>query len=99
VDEQKTSYAGEWVHIVGQIRNYENRLRLWINGKLVGDEFLMWPTGEFNQGNGGLTVGCDPMGEIDPKEISQLPFKGEIEYLRIYRQEGASEILNRGRIK
>jgi N-acetylglucosamine-6-sulfatase len=97
VDEQKTSYSGEWVHIVGQIRNFENRLRLWVNGELIGDEFIMWPTGEFQPRDGGITIGCDPTGDIDPDEISPLAFKGEIEYVRIYRQEDASEILNRGK--
>ncbi|MBT3192679.1 MAG: sulfatase-like hydrolase/transferase, partial [Verrucomicrobia bacterium] len=96
VDEQERSYAGKWVHIVGQIRNYENRLRLWVNGELVGDEFLMWPTGSFHAGNGGVTIGCDPTGKIDPEEISPLPFKGEIEYFRMYRQEDGSAIVKTG---
>jgi len=91
VDAQK-SFKGQWIHVVAQIKNFHNKMSLWVNGKLVAEENIMWPLSKMHKGVGGMTLGADPKGKIDPKEISPLKFKGDMQYFRIYRQPDASEI-------
>jgi hypothetical protein len=78
--DSQSSFAGEWVHIVAQIKNYHNKMALWVNGELVGEEQIWWPLRGLSQGVGGMTLGSDQSGKIDPKEISPLKFKGYMQY-------------------
>ena len=54
----------------------------------------MWPMHVMHPGIGGLTLGADPTGEIDPLEISPLKFEGDMQYLKIYRQADVGNIVN-----
>ena len=94
LDSQK-SFAGQWVHIVAQVRNYHNRMSLWVNGVLVAEEQVMWPIHDMHPGIGGMTLGADPSGKIDPLEISPLKFKGEIQYFRIHRQADVEDLVSK----
>jgi len=96
IDAQQ-SFAGEWVHIVAQIKNYHNRMALWVNGELVAEEQIWWPIHEMHEGIGGMTLGSDPSGKIDPREISPLKFKGDMQYFRIYRQQDATDIARKAK--
>jgi len=87
-----TSSLNEWVHIVAQIQNYHNRMKLWVNGELVKDEFMMWPIKGASRRIGGITLGADPRGKIDSLEISPTRFVGEMQYFRMYRQADANAI-------
>lgn len=93
LDSQK-SFTGQWVHLVAQIKNYHNTMSLWVNGTLVAEESIMWPMHVMHPGIGGLTLGADPTGEIDPLEISPLKFEGDMQYLKIYRQADVGNIVN-----
>jgi len=92
--DAQTSFKGEWVHIVAQMKQYHNKFSLWVNGKLIAEEQAMWPIHQVHPGIGGLTLGSDPAGKIDPKEISPMKFKGDMQYFRIYRQPDATDIVN-----
>jgi hypothetical protein len=91
--DSKHSFEGEWVHIVAQIKNFHNMMALWVNGELVAEEQIWWPILDVHQGIGGMTLGSDPSGKIDPKEISPLKFKGDMQYFRIYRQSEVTDIV------
>jgi len=88
------SFTGEWVHIVAQMKQYHNKFSLWVNGKLIAQEQAMWPIHGVHKGIGGLTLGSDPSGKIDPLEISPMKFNGDMQYFRIYRQADATDIVN-----
>jgi hypothetical protein len=70
-------------------------MSLWVNGTLVAEEQVMWPLHVMHKGIGGVTLGADPTGEIDPLEISPLKFEGDMQYLKIYRQSDATNIVNK----
>jgi len=91
--DEESSYTGEWVHLLAQIKNYHNRIALWVNGELVADELMMWPLRSFAKTQGPMTLGRDPSGNIDPLEISPLRFTGEMEYFRIYRNADIEAIV------
>ena len=92
IDAQK-SFKNEWVHLVAHVKQYHNKISFWVNGKLIAKEQMMWPIHGVHQGIGGLTLGSDPSGKIDPKEISPLKFQGDMQYFKIYRQNDASAIV------
>jgi len=96
LDSQK-SFTGQWVQIVAQVRNYHNRMSLWVNGELVAEEQILWPIHDMHKAIGGLTLGSDPSGKIDPLEISPLRFEGDIQYFRIHRQADVKNILSKAR--
>lgn len=96
--DAKTEHTDKWVYLVAQVRNHENRIRLWVNGELAGDVFMMWPFNGFMKHLGGMTLGHDPGGMIDPREISPLRFTGEMEYFRIHRETELDGILARQKI-
>jgi hypothetical protein len=95
--DSRHSFAGEWVHIVAQVKNYHNKMKLWVNGKLVAEEQIWWPIHNVHPEIGGMTLGSDPSGKIDTKEISPLKFKGDMQYFRIYRQSDATDIVKKAR--
>jgi len=68
-------------------------MALWVNGRLVAQEQLLWPIHDVHQGIGGMTLGSDPSDKIDPKEISPLKFKGDMQFFRIYRQSDVTDIV------
>ncbi len=78
---------------MAQIKNFHNMMALWVNGELVAEEQIWWPILDVHQGIGGMTLGSDPSGKIDPKEISPLKFKGDMQYFRIYRQSEVTDIV------
>lgn len=84
--------VGEWVHIVAQIQNYHNRIKLWVNGEQVKDEFMMWPLNTTSKRIGDITLGADPHGKIDPIEISPKKYAGDMQFFRIHRQADAAAI-------
>jgi len=94
LDCQK-AFSGQWVHIVAQVRNYHNRMSLWVNGTRVSEEQIMWPVHDMHAGIGGLTLGADPSGQIDPAAISPLRFEGDIQYFKIYRQADVESIVKK----
>lgn len=95
--DAETDHAGKWVHLVAQVRNHENRIRLWVNGELAGDVFMMWPLNGFMKHLGGMTLGHDPGGMIDPREISPLRYTGAMAYFRIHRETDVAAILAGGK--
>jgi hypothetical protein len=96
LDSQK-SFMGEWVHIVAQLKNHHNKISLWVNGELISEEKVMWPMHDMHKGIGGIALGLDPTGKIDPKEISPLKFEGDMQFFRIYRQADVKSIINNAR--
>lgn len=95
--DSQQSFAGQWVHIVAQVRNYHNRMSLWVNGELVAEEQIMWPIHDMHKAIGGLTLGADPSGKIDPLEISPLQFKGEMQYFRIHRRADVDDVVRKAK--
>ncbi len=93
--DSKHSFTGEWIHIVAQVKNFHNKMALWVNGELVAEEQIWWPIHEVHPGIGGMTLGSDPSAKIDPREISPLKFKGDMQYFRIHRQPDATDILKK----
>ena len=91
--DSQHSFTNQWIHVVAQVKNYHNTMSLWVNGKLVAEEQVMWPIHKMHRGVGGMTLGSDPSGKIDPKEISPLKFKGDMQYFRIYRQSNVEDIV------
>jgi len=96
VDASESS-LNEWVHIVAQIQNYHNRMKLWVNGELVRDEFMMWPVHGTPRRIDGITLGADASGKIDPLEISPTRFAGDMQFFRIHRQADAAAIAARSK--
>jgi hypothetical protein len=52
---------------------------------------------DMHKGIGGIALGLDPTGKIDPKEISPLKFEGDMQFFRIYRQADVKSIINNAR--
>ena len=92
IDAQK-SFMNQWVHLVAHVEQYHNKISFWVNGKRIAKEQMMWPIHGVHKGIGGLTLGADPSGKIDPKEISPLKFHGDMQYFKIYRQKDLSSIV------
>ena len=87
------SVKGKWSHIVAVIENYNNYMRLYVDGKFIGQRQILLPIHTIRGANGDIIIGKDADNLIDPKEISKYPFTGLIQKLSIYREKMSEQKL------
>jgi hypothetical protein len=81
------SITGKWSHLVAVIENYNNILKLYADGKLLGQRQMMLPVQSVSNQNGDIILGQDAGDRIDPKVISNYKLNGLIRDFSIYREK------------
>lgn len=79
--------TGKWTHLVAVIENYKNQIKLFADGKLIGQRQMLLPIQTINTKNDDITFGKDSGELIDPKGVSIHPFEGLIQQLTFYREK------------
>jgi len=77
--------TGKWSHLVAVIENYNNVIRLFADGKLLGQRQMLSPVQPISIKAGDIVLGQDAGDQIDPKVISKSKFVGLIKHFSIYR--------------
>jgi len=79
--------TGKWTHLVAVIENYNNLIKLFADGKLIGQRQMLLPIQTIDTTEADITLGQDSGDLIDPKGVSAYPFKGLIQQLTLYREK------------
>jgi len=79
------SITGRWTHLVAVIENYNNNLKLFVDGKFVGQRQMLLPIQPMANKAGDIILGQDAGDLIDPKAISKYKLVGLIKDFSIYR--------------
>jgi len=87
------SIIGKWSHLVAVIENYNNVIKLYANGKLIGERQMLLPVQTINTKEGDIVIGQDSGEKIDSKEISDFKFEGLLKRITFYRQKMADSEL------
>jgi hypothetical protein len=89
------SITGKWSHLVAVIENYNNRLWLFANGKLLGQRKMLLPVQPIGDQSGDIILGQDAGDLIDPKVISKYTFTGQIKNFSVFRNKKTEDELTR----
>lgn len=79
--------TNKWSHLVAVIENYNNVIKFFADGKLIGQRKMLLPIQSINSNDGDIYLGHDSGDMIDPKGISVHSYKGLIQYVAIYREK------------
>jgi N-acetylglucosamine-6-sulfatase len=79
--------TGRWSHLVAVIENYNNIIKLFADGKLIGQRQMLLPIQTINTKQGDITFGQDSGELIDPKGISIHKYEGLIKQVSFYREK------------
>jgi arylsulfatase A-like enzyme len=79
--------TGKWSHLVAVIENYNNTIKLFVNGKLIGQRQMLLPIHTIDNKSGDISFGQDTGELIDPKGVSFHPYEGFIQRGSFYREK------------
>lgn len=79
--------TNKWSHLVAVIENYNNVIKFFADGKLIGHRKMLLPIQSINSNDGDIYLGHDSGDMIDPKGISVHSYKGLIQSITIYREK------------
>lgn len=79
--------TNKWSHLVAVIENYNNVIKFFADGKLIGQRKMLLPIQSINSNDGDIYLGHDSGDMIDPKGISVHSYKGLIQSITIYREK------------
>ena len=79
--------TGKWSHLVAVIENYTNTIKLFANGKLIGQRQMLLPIHTIDNKSGDITFGQDSGELIDPRGVSVHPYEGFIQRGSFYREK------------
>ena len=79
--------VNKWTHIVAVIENHQNVIKLFVNGKFIGQRKMLLPIQSIKFNDGDIYLGKDAGELIDPKGVSIHSYKGLIQSVRIYREK------------
>jgi len=77
----------KWSHLVAVIENYNNVIKFFADGKLIGQRKMLLPIQSVNSNDGDVYLGQDSGDMIDPKGVSVNSYKGLIQSVTIYREK------------
>lgn len=77
--------TGRWSHLVAVIENYNNFIRLYADGKPLGQRQMLLPIQSLRPRSGDLVLGQDSGDLIDPEDVSKYKFSGLIEKISLFR--------------
>jgi len=90
--------TGKWTHLVAVIENYNNQIKLFADGKLIGQRQMLLPIQTVETKQADISVGQDSGDLIDPKGVSAYQFKGLMQQLTFYREKMTdSQIIERSK--
>ena len=79
--------TGKWSHLVAVIENYNNHIKLFADGKLIGQRQMLLPIQSIPGNEGDVIIGLDNNKLIDPKVISTYKYEGLIKHFSISREK------------
>lgn len=79
--------TGKQCHLVAVIENYNNVIKLYADGKLIGQRQMLLPIQTINNNSCSIVLGQDANELIDPKGVSQFHYKGLIQQINFYREK------------
>ncbi|HUX59132.1 MAG TPA: sulfatase-like hydrolase/transferase [Bacteroidales bacterium] len=82
-----TGITGKWCHLFAVIENYNNIIRLYADGKLIGQRQMLLPIKAIKTEEGDISIGQDSGELIDPKVISIHKYEGLIKHITFYREK------------
>ena len=77
----------KWSHLVAVIENYNNVIKFFADGKLIGQRKMLLPIQSVNSNDGDIYLGQDSGDMIDPKGVSVHAYKGLIQSVTFYREK------------
>jgi len=83
----EASITGKWSHLVAVIENYKNNIKLFADGKLVGQRQMLLPIQTLLSKAGAISLGQDSGELVDPKGVSVHSFNGLIHQTTFYREK------------
>ncbi len=83
-----TSVANKWTHIVGIIENFDNFVKLYVDGQFIGKRQIILPLAAINGVNESkIILGHDDYALVDSTVISNFNFSGQMMKFNIFRQD------------
>jgi N-acetylglucosamine-6-sulfatase len=79
--------TGKRSHLVAVIENYNNVIKLYADGKLIGQRQMLLPIQTINNKAGAISLGQDANELIDPNGVSQHHYQGLIQQINFYREK------------
>jgi N-acetylglucosamine-6-sulfatase len=83
--------VNKWSHLIAVIENHNNNIKLFANGKLIGQRKILLPIHSIQSNDGDIYLGKDFGDMIDSNVISVHSFKGLIQYVKFSREKMSDE--------
>ena len=79
--------TNHWSHLVAVIENYKNQIKLFADGKLIGQRQMLLPISGILAEDAAISLGQDSGKLIDPNGVSVHKYKGLIQKVTFYREK------------
>jgi hypothetical protein len=83
----QSKIINKWSHLIAVIENYNNVIKFFADGKLIGQRKMLLPIQSIKSSAGDIYLGQDAGDMIDPNGVSVHSFKGLIESVSFYREK------------
>jgi hypothetical protein len=83
----ESKIINKWSHLVAVIENYSNVIKLFADGKLIGQRKMLLPIQSIKSSAGDIYLGQDSGDMIDPNRVSVHSYKGLIQSVTFYREK------------
>jgi N-acetylglucosamine-6-sulfatase len=83
----QSNIINKWSHIIAVIENYNNVIKFFADGKLIGQRKMLLPIQSIKSSAGDIYLGQDAGSMIDPNGVSVHYFKGLIQSVSFYREK------------
>jgi len=82
-----TEITNKWSHLIAVIENYNNVIKFFADGKLIGQRKMLLPIQSIHSNDGDIYLGQDAGDMIDPFGVSVHSYKGLIQSVTFYREK------------
>jgi hypothetical protein len=83
----QSKIINKWSHLIAVIENYNNVIKFFADGKLIGQRKMLLPIQSIKSSAGDIYLGQDAGDMIDPNGVSVYSFKGLIQSVSFYREK------------
>lgn len=83
----QSNIINKWSHLVAVIENYNNVIKFFADGKLIGERKMLLPIQSIKSSTGDIYLGQDAGDMIDPNGVSVHTFRGLIQSVSFYREK------------
>ena len=83
----QSNIINKWSHLVAVIENYNNVIKFFADGKLIGQRKMLLPIQSIHSNDGAIYLGQDAGDMIDPNGVSVHSYKGLIQSVTFYREK------------